>query len=174
MSGLLSRLRLLLDVLMVLLLTLGTGITLLQARPAGRSQSGPGQEIQLAQGQGRRPSREEMQKRAEERFEQMCEVLALDEKQKKEAHKLFDEERVEAQKIFEASRGGSMSREDARAQMRKINEDYLAKVEALLKDDQKDKMKEWRANRPERGGRGGAGEGGGGGRGGRSGGEGAA
>ena len=104
----------------------------------------------------------------------MCKVLALDENQKKEAHKLFDAEWVEAQKVFEASRGGSMSREDARAQMRKINEDYLAKVEALLKDDQKEKMKEWRANRPERGGRGGAGEGGGGGRGGRSGGEGAA
>ena len=56
MSGLLGRLRLLLDVSMILLLTLGTGITLLQARPAGRSQSSPGSDIQLAQGQGQRPS----------------------------------------------------------------------------------------------------------------------
>ncbi|OGF96944.1 MAG: hypothetical protein A3F83_10455 [Candidatus Glassbacteria bacterium RIFCSPLOWO2_12_FULL_58_11] len=154
MTGLLRRPRLLLNVSMILSLTLGTGMTLLRA-----------------QEQGRQPSREEMQKRTEERFEKMCEVLALDENQKHEAHKLLDKERVEVQKIFEATRGGSLSREEARTQMRKINEDYLAKVEALLKGDQKEKMKEWRANRPERGGRGGDG---GGGRGGRPGGQGAA
>ena len=82
---------------------------------------------------------QDFQQRAEERFNRMCEFLGLDENQKKEARKLFDERREEMRKLRDETRSGDLSRQEIREKMRGNSENYRKKLEKLLTDEQKAK-----------------------------------
>lgn len=92
----------------------------------------------------------DFQQRAEERFNKMCEFLGLDEKQKKEVRKLFDERREEMRKVMGDARDGELSREEAREKMRENSESYRGKLEKLLTEEQKAKLEQWEKENPRR------------------------
>jgi len=92
----------------------------------------------------------DFQQRAEERFNKMCEFLGLDEQQKKEVRKLFDERREEMRKVMGEARDGELSREEAREKMRENSEDYREKLEKLLTEEQKAKLEQWEKENPRR------------------------
>ena len=96
----------------------------------------------------------DFQQRAEERFNKMCEFLGLNEEQKKEVRKLFDERREEMMKLRDDMRDGELSREEAREKMRENSGNYREKLEKLLTEEQKAKLDQWEKENPRRGGRG--------------------
>jgi len=98
----------------------------------------------------------DFQKQAEERFNKMCEFLGLDEQQKKEARKLFDDRRKLMRKIMGDARKGKLSREEARAKMVESFKNFREKFENLLNGEQKAKLELWEKQNPRRGRRGGS------------------
>jgi len=96
----------------------------------------------------------DFQRRAEERFNKMCEFLGLDEKQKEEARKLYDERREEMRKVMRDARDGNLSREEVRSKMEESFKTYREKLEKLLTEEQKAKLEQWEKENPRRGVRG--------------------
>ena len=90
------------------------------------------------------------QRQAEERFNRMCRFLGLDEKQQKEARKLFDERREEMRKIMGDARDGNLSREQVRGKMEESFKAYHEKMEKLLTEEQKAKLEQWQKENPRR------------------------
>ena len=96
----------------------------------------------------------DFQQQAEERFNKMCEFLGLDEKQKKEVRKLFDDRRKELREIMGDAREGNLSREEVRGKMEESFKNYREKLEKLLTEEQKAKLEQWEKENPRRGMRG--------------------
>lgn len=92
----------------------------------------------------------DFQRQAEERFNRMCRFLGLDEKQKEEARKLFDERREEMRKIMGDARDGNLSREQVRGKMEESFKTYREKMEKLLTEEQKAKLEQWQKENPRR------------------------
>ena len=92
----------------------------------------------------------DFQRQAEERFNKMCEFLGLDEKQQKEARKLFDERRKEMREIMGEVREGNLSREQVRGKMEESFKNYRGKLEKLLTEEQKARLEQWVKENPRR------------------------
>lgn len=98
----------------------------------------------------------DFQKQAEERFNKMCEFLKLDEKQEKQARKLFDERRKEMREAMDDARQGKLSREETRDKRAESFKNHREKFENLLTEEQKARLELWEQERPARGRRGGS------------------
>ena len=85
------------------------------------------------------------------------EGISLTEKQQEKITAIQEEQRAEMRKLFEELRGGGGNRQDLSAKMTELREKYQKKTDAILTDEQKKKMAEARAQRPQ----GGRGQGGG-------------
>ena len=90
------------------------------------------------------------------------EGVGLSEKQQEKITALQEEQRAEMRKLFEELRGGGGDRQAMGAKIAELREKYQKKTDAILTDEQKKKMAEIQAQRPQ----GGRGQGGRGGRGG--------
>ena len=90
------------------------------------------------------------QRQAEDRFNRMCQFLGLDEKQKEEVRKLFDERRQEMRKVMGEARDGNLSREQVRSKMEESFKTYREKLEKLLTEEQKAKLEQWQKENPRR------------------------
>ena len=87
------------------------------------------------------------------------EGLGLSEEQQKKIDAINQARQEESRKMFEELRNGGGDREAMMAKFRELNEKYQKQTEAILTDDQKKKMAEERAQRPQ-GGQSGRGQGG--------------
>ena len=81
------------------------------------------------------------QERAEKQFMDMCETLVLDEAQKKEARKAFDEMQKERDKFFSEMRSGNLDRSQITEKFQKVQKAYLDKIKALLNEEQRERFK---------------------------------
>lgn len=108
-------------------------------------------EINLAQGP---PSPERMREWAEQRFEELCKHLELNDEQKTKAHEYFEAHQEKSMKVFEAIRGGNLEREAVRDSMETLRKEYRDQINSLLTEEQKAKYKEWDDRPRRRGGRG--------------------
>jgi len=88
--------------------------------------------------------------------------IGLTEKQQEKITAIQEEQRTEMRKLFEELRGGGGDRQALSTKMAELREKYQKKADAILTDEQKKKMAEARAQRPQGGrGQGGRGQGGG-------------
>jgi len=85
------------------------------------------------------------------------EGISLTEKQQEKITAIQEEQRAEMRKLFEELRGGGGDRQALSAKMAELREKYQKKTDAILTDEQKKKMAEAPAQRPQ----GGRGQGGG-------------
>ena len=140
------RIRLALVMGLFLILALGFYLTsLLASQEDGSSRNGWTGGRELAQ----RSS--DWQKRAEARFDSMCVYLGLDEKQEKEARRLYDTMREEMREVWSGVRSGNLDRAAARESMQKIYQSCQEKFVALLTEEQKAKYEKWIEDHPRSG-----------------------
>jgi len=109
-------------------------------------------EAQRRGGSGNLPGRRDMTKRmeqmqklqAEKQFERLCNHLELDKKQKKKAHKLFDDMWKETEKLTKDMRKGKLDQAAADTTRIDIYKDYRKKFKDLLSEEQKLKYEKTR------------------------------
>ncbi len=120
-----------------------------QERPGQGQRPGLGQRPDQGQrpGLGQRPGRRNP-----------YEALGLTEKQQGKITTIQEEQRTETRKLFEELRGAGADRQALSAKMTALREKYQKKTEAILTDEQKKKLAEMQAQRPQ-GGQGGRGQG---------------
>ena len=120
-----------------------------QDRPGQGQRPGLGQRPDQGQrpGLGQRPGRRNP-----------YEALGLTEKQQGKITAIQEEQRAETRKLFEELRGAGADRQALNDKMTALREKYQKKTEAVLTDEQKKKLVEMQAQRPQ-GGQGGRGQG---------------
>ncbi|MFH1068282.1 MAG: hypothetical protein V1794_01565 [Candidatus Glassbacteria bacterium] len=129
---------------------IATGFAILPAAPWRADRADTGRILKVQQRGGGRMSREEREKMMKERFDNMCQFLKLDDKQKKEAQKLFEARNKETAQIFSDSRDGKIEREEARKRMEESMKKYQEGLEKILTAQQKEQLKTWIEQNPER------------------------
>ncbi|HUU29120.1 MAG TPA: hypothetical protein VM123_15035 [archaeon] len=85
--------------------------------------------------------KKQRQERAEKQFNDLCETLVLDQGQKKEARKAFDEMQQEKDKFFMEMRSGDLDRSQIQKKFQEVQKAYLDKIEALLNEEQIERFK---------------------------------
>ncbi|AOM78326.1 hypothetical protein [Pedobacter steynii] len=96
------------------------------------------------------------EERAQKNAEGLTKRLGLNDDQKAKATAIFLEQ---ANAVNKAREAGSDDKEARRAQMKQLNEDTDAKINALLTEDQKKTYETWKAERKDKMKRGGRGDG---------------
>lgn len=96
------------------------------------------------------------EERAQKNAEGLTKRLGLNDDQKAKATAIFLEQ---ANAVNKAREAGSDDKEARRAQMKQLNEDTDAKINALLTEDQKKTYETWKAERKDKMKRGGKGDG---------------
>ncbi len=92
---------------------------------------------------GRRMKMPDRKKEMERQFEDMLKYLGLEEKQEKEARKLFKEHNTRMKKLSEKMRDGKLDRMSMVDSMREIRADYREKFDKLLTEEQRKKQEQW-------------------------------
>ena len=113
-----------------------------QERPGQGQRPGLGQRPDQGQrpGLGQRPGRRNP-----------YEALGLTEKQQGKITAIQEEQRAETRKLFEELRGAGADRQALSDKMTALREKYQKKTEAVLTDEQKKKLAEMQAQRPQGG-----------------------
>lgn len=96
------------------------------------------------------------EERAQKNAEGLTKRLGLNDDQKAKATAIFLEQ---ANAVNKAREAGSDDKEARRAQMKQLNEDTDAKINALLTEEQKKTYETWKAERKDKMKRGGRGDG---------------
>ncbi len=87
---------------------------------------------------------DDLKLKAEHRFETMCDSLALDKDQKKEARKLFDDMLKNKREIIQVFRGGYLDIDTLAERVTEINRNYDEGISALLNEEQRKRFMEMR------------------------------
>ena len=87
---------------------------------------------------------DDLKLKAEHRFETMCDSLALDKDQKKEARTLFDDMLKKKREIIQVFRGGYLDIDTLAERVTEINRNYYELISALLNEEQRKKFMEMR------------------------------